>query len=439
MWIALIHPPIYDFTAYDLWLRPLGLYEIGAYIKEFTPYKPILIDYLDRDRPLSPLTKTKKYGTGRFPSQRIEKPEILKPVKRYYYRFGIPQKIMEDYMASFEKPLAVFVTTGMTYWYQGVQEIMDSVGKIWGSVPIFIGGTYASLMPEHASRFGKVVPGEVNGEVLKLFSYINGENFSAHYKPLPLFSLSRRKSSVMTTTRGCPFRCSFCASFILHKYRKKSRDRILSEIEELVRLGVKDVAFYDDALLVDASHHFKPVFREIIRENFPINFHLPNGIHVRFLDEEVAGLMSKAGVKTIRLSLESAEEEFLEKSSPKLNLSEFERAVANLERTGYRREELVAYVIVGVPGQSSSSVKATLNYLEKMRIRPSLAYYSPVPGTADFRKLEEEGFISRTDDPLVHNKLMFPFMGYSQINEREFQNLRQQAFELTFKLHQSLQ
>ncbi len=438
MWIALVHPPIYDFTAYDLWLRPLGLYNIGAYIKKFTPYDVILLDYMDRESSLSPPTRVKKYGTGNFPGEKIEKPEPLKPVKRYYYRFGIPRQRMEEYMRGLETPLAVLITTGMTYWYPGVQEVVESVKNIWGSVPVFIGGTYATLMPEHASKYGNVVPGEVNGRVLEILSQLTGKKITADHEPLPLFSLSKRKSSVMTTTRGCPYRCSFCASFILHRYRKKGKDRVLSEIEELVRLGVEDVALYDDALLIDADNHFKPIFREIIRKKFPIRFHLPNGIHVRFLDEEVAELMAGAGVKNIRLSLESVEEEFLERSSPKLHLSEFERAVANLERAGYQREELVAYVIIGVPGQNARSVEKTLDYLRRMRVRPSLAYYSPVPGTADFKLLEKEGYISLNDDPLLHNKLMFPYLGYSEITEVEFERLRQKAFDIVFALHQAL-
>lgn len=438
MWIALVHPPIYDFTAYDLWLRPLGLYNIGAYINEFTPYRVVLIDYMDRESPLSPPTRQKKYGTGNFPRQRIDKPGVLKPVKRYFYRFGIPGDKMEEYMHSLSPPIAVLITTGMTYWYPGLNEVINSIRKIWGNVPVFIGGTYATLLPEHASRFGEVIPGEAGRKVLKLISSVTGKNFFADYEPLPLFSLSRRKSSVMATTRGCPYRCSFCASFLLHKYRKKSKERVMEEIEKLVKLGVEDVALYDDALLVDAENHFKPIFREIVREKLPIRFHLPNGIHVRFLDEEVAELMARAGVKNIRLSLESVEEEFLERSSPKLYLTEFEQAVINLERAGYKREELVAYVIIGVPGQSSSSVEKTLDYLWKMRVRPSLAYYSPVPGTKDFEILEKEGFLSINDDPLLHNKLMFPYLGYSEINERDFERLRQKAFDIVFALHQAL-
>ncbi len=433
-WIAFVHPPIYDFTAYDLWLRPLGLYHIGGYIKENTNLKIFLFDYLDRDSPLSPPSKSKAYGTGKFYRERVDKPEIFHRVRRHFYRFGIPQKTMEAFMGSFPPPEAVFITSGMTYWYPGVREAAESVKRVWGDVPVFIGGTYATLLPEHASKFGEVVKGEVGCEVLKIIEEATGKNYSCGLHPLPLFELSQRTSSVMTTTRGCPFRCSFCASFILHPWRKKPRERVLAEMEKLAKLGVKDVAFYDDALLVDADRHFKPIFREVVREKIPLRFHLPNAIHVRFLDQEVAELFRRANFKTIRLSLESVDQVFLKEKTPKLSLEEFERAVLNLESAGFPRRSLIAYVIVGVPGQKPDTVMRTLDYLERMRVKPSLAYYSPVPATADFAELQKEGYFPPGHDPLLHNKLLFPYMDYSPINEGDFEKIRRRAFEIAQKL-----
>ncbi len=432
-WAALIHPPIYDFTAYDLWLRPLGLYNIAGYIKEFTGLEVHLFDYMDRESKLSPPTKSKPYGTGKFYRERIEKPRPLLPVKRYFYRFGIPGKTMEEFMKSFPQPAAVFVTSGMTYWYPGVEEAVRAARKAWGDVPVFLGGTYATLLSEHATKFATVISGEVGCQVVNIIGEIRGEIFPCYEEPLPLFELSRRTSSVTSTTRGCPYRCSFCASFLLHRWRKKPLERVLMEFKKLARLGVEDLALYDDALLVDSNRHFKPIFREVLREKIPLRFHLPNGIHVRFLDEEVAWLFKKANFKTIRLSLESTDEEFLRKKSPKLKLKDFERAVSLLEKFGFPRNQLTAYVIVGVPGQRAGTVMKTLDYLERMGVKPSLAYYSPVPGTSDFLLLQKEGVLPPEHDPLLHNKLMFPYMGYS-ISEGEFERIRKRAFEISQKL-----
>ncbi len=433
-WVALFHPPIYDFTAYDLWLRPLGLYRLGAYIKNYTDLALFLFDYMDRSSPLAPPTKSRKYGTGKFYKERVEKPRFLKEVKRYFYRFGIPRASMEAFMEKFPPPLAVFITTGMTYWYLGVKEVVRSVKKIWGNVPIFLGGTYATLMPSHASQFGKVLKGEAGCESVEVLGALSGRRFPCGDEPPAAFELSRAPSTVTATTRGCPFRCTFCASFLLHRWKKRPIWEVLEELEGAVKLSIKDIALYDDALLVDAQGHFKPLFREVVRQGWNLRFHLPNGLHVRFVDEEVAWLMKRANFKTLRLSLESVDEEFLKERTPKLRLEEFERAVFHLEKAGFSRREMVAYVIVGVPGQRASSVLKTLDYLEKIGIKPSLAYYSPVPGTKDFQVLVHEGYFPPEHDPLLHNKLLFPYSGYSPIGEEEFEKIRKRAFEIAFNL-----
>ncbi len=433
-WIALFHPPIYDFTAYDLWLRPLGLYRLGAYIKKYTDLNLFLFDYLDRSSPLAPASKSKKYGTGKFYRERVEKPDVLRKVKRYFYRFGVPRPLMESFMEKFPPPVAVFVTTGMTYWYLGVEEVVRSAKKVWRDVPIFLGGTYATLMPVHASQFGEVLKGEVGCEAVEILGALSGRRFSCGKEPPAAFELSQTDSTVAVTTRGCPFRCSFCASYLLHRWRKRPIAEVMEELEKAVKLSIKDIALYDDALLVDAEGHFKPLFREIARQNWNLRFHLPNGLHVRFVDEEVAWIMKRANFRTLRLSLESVDEEFLRERTPKLRVEEFERAVLYLEKAGFSRKELVAYVIVGVPGQRASSVLKTLDYLEKLGVKPSLAYYSPVPGTKDFQELTEEGYFPEGHDPLLHNKLLFPYMQYSPIGEEEFLLIRQRAFDIASAL-----
>ncbi len=95
--ILLINPYIHDFTAYDLWVKPLGLYWLAAYLEQYG-YRPTVIDCLDRfcrpwlqqqgrKRP-----KGSRYGYGPFPYTIIAKPEIYAPVPRHYRRFGNAQR-----------------------------------------------------------------------------------------------------------------------------------------------------------------------------------------------------------------------------------------------------------------------------------------------------------------------------------------------------------
>jgi hypothetical protein len=76
--LLLVNPPIYDFTAFDFWLRPYGLLRVGGQLRtcELTTF-----DYLvSRGRDA--------FGRGRFDQQPALKPAALADVPRRFYRFG---------------------------------------------------------------------------------------------------------------------------------------------------------------------------------------------------------------------------------------------------------------------------------------------------------------------------------------------------------------
>ncbi len=66
--ILLVNPPIYDFTAYDFWLRPYGLMQAGGQLR--SAGELFLFDYLDRLHPAFDPTgkiKTDEWGRGSYP------------------------------------------------------------------------------------------------------------------------------------------------------------------------------------------------------------------------------------------------------------------------------------------------------------------------------------------------------------------------------------
>ncbi|MBN2019249.1 MAG: hypothetical protein JW749_03380, partial [Sedimentisphaerales bacterium] len=79
--ILLINPPVYDFAAYDFWVKPYGLLSVAGYLRgqaEFT-----LFDYLDRLHPFCSGQKeleSDQWGRGRFYFEKIPRPECLKDI-----------------------------------------------------------------------------------------------------------------------------------------------------------------------------------------------------------------------------------------------------------------------------------------------------------------------------------------------------------------------
>ena len=125
--VLLINPWIYDFAAYDLWSKPLGLLYIAGYLKSIG-LDVNVIDCMDKNNPemLKDLFKTKpvarKYGTGKYFREEIEKPLPLKNFPRTYSRYGIRPDIFVKQLKKIKRPSAILVTSLMTYWYPGVVE-----------------------------------------------------------------------------------------------------------------------------------------------------------------------------------------------------------------------------------------------------------------------------------------------------------------------------
>ena len=76
--ILLVNPPIYDFTAYDFWLKPYGLLTVAGYLRGKADFA--LFDYLDRLHPFLATQdnlKSGQWGKGPFYCEQIESPACL--------------------------------------------------------------------------------------------------------------------------------------------------------------------------------------------------------------------------------------------------------------------------------------------------------------------------------------------------------------------------
>ncbi len=82
---------------------------------------------------------------------------------------------------------------------------------------------------------------------------------------------------------------------------------MIAEISSCTRRGIRDVAFYDDALLVNSERHLEPILEGRLALGMKVRFHTPNGLHAGEISAGLARLMRRAGFATIRLSLETVD------------------------------------------------------------------------------------------------------------------------------------
>jgi radical SAM superfamily enzyme YgiQ (UPF0313 family) len=175
-------------------------------------------------------------------------------------------------------------------------------------------------------------------------------------------------------------------------------------------MGVADFAFYDDALLVNADSSIKIILKEMIQSNIKVRFHCPNGIHARFIDDELAYLMNKSGFTTVRLGLETANNERQAQTGGKVTREILTSAIKCLQGHGFAKDKLGVYLMYGLPGQDLQEVADGIDFLKSLNVRINLTEFSPIPETLCWEELKDTGTLSDTIDPLLTNNTVFSYL-----------------------------
>ncbi|MCD6489523.1 MAG: radical SAM protein [Thermodesulfobacterium sp.] len=358
--------------------------------------------------------KRRNFGIGHFYKEFIPKPIYFNDVPRRFYRYGIPVNILKKTLKHL-KFKAILLTCTMTYWYPGLLALLEFLTTRYPKTPIYIGGIYAKLCYKHLKKqtetyfsdYPIYIVNENHNKFLKEIKnkyQPSGEPYSYEY---PIFDLQNSiPYVVIMTSYGCPFNCPYCASKKLYpEFKIRNPEDVSKEILFWHKnYGVVDFAFYDDALLFNFDSHLAVILEKVLSHNLNLRFHTPNAVHARFITKDVAQLLKMAGFKTIRIGLERVENRF----DNKVSIDEFLQAVSYLKSAGFKENELGAYLLYGIPGENFEEVKRSLLFLEKHKVPPHLAEFSPIPGTPFFELAKQYSRYSLEEDPIFHNNTVFP-------------------------------
>ncbi len=411
--LLLINPWIFDFAAYDFFARPLGLLQVAGFLKA-QGFQVSLVDCLG-----APPARPGPFGTGRFPKEALPTPSPLHGLPRQYGRYGISQAAFREQLSHLPEPAAILVTSLMTYWYPGVQAAIRLAREHFPHSPVLLGGIYASLCYDHARRHSDadlVHQGPEQGEILEHLAGLTGYRPpgncgpNAPALPYPALDLLPRLAFIpVLTSRGCPFQCDYCASRLLQPRFEPRRSGAVAE--ELLywqdRLGLEDVAFYDDALLFQAEEHLLVILEELACRGRSFRFHTPNAMHARFITPEVAKWLKRANFATLRLGVETTALGPA-RLDRKLAAGELEEALAGLREAGFAKKEIGVYLLLGLPQQDDDDITASIRRIHALGATPILAQYSPIPGTALWPQAVAASRYDLTADPLFHNPSIFP-------------------------------
>ncbi len=418
--ILLVNPWIYDFAAYDLWAKPLGLLSLGALLRR-NGCEVAFLDCLQNPHPFmnDKAPRVMPCGDGKFYRQIIDRPAPLRDIHRRYSRYGISIEAFMHDLSHMERPDAVLVTSLMTYWYPGVIEAIRCIRKVHGDVPVILGGVYATLCTEHARRYSgadHVIAGEGELQLLSLLSDLWGVSPSfipdmddLDSLPYPCFDLIEEPRYIcIQTSKGCPFRCTYCASHRLNPtVRRRNPLKVADEISWWNKTtGVRDFAFYDDALLYRPEEFALPLMKAIIGRGLNVRFHCPNGLHIRPITKEVAAAMWQSGFKTIRLGLETSDPVRQKNTGGKVTNDDFLRAMEHLTGAGFDAGDIGVYILCGLPRQRAQEVLDAVALVKATGAWPMITEYSPIPHTQDWEEAVQISAYPIADEPLYHNNTL---------------------------------
>lgn len=443
--ILLINPWIYDFAAYDLWVKPVGLLSIAGLLRR-NGFGIHLIDLLSPTDAVSSqdIPVHKPTGQGHFFKKEIPKPPPLQYIPRRYSRYGMPPDFLYTQLSTIGRPDAVIITSIMTYWYPGVFEAIRLIRSFYQDVPILLGGIYATLCHEHALRYSDadyIIPGLIDSRFCMIIESITGRKILLQDSQIPWPDnelIPDKRFIPIISSRGCAFRCAYCASSILHpEFYQYSPRSIVDYIEYwAARSGLKDFVFYDDALLLNPEEHIIPLLRLVMQRKLSIRFHTPNGLHIRQIDHATAELMMMTGFKTIRLGLESCDNAVHNQLGNKTSAGEFIRATAILKDVGFSNNEVGVYVLAGLPGQHFQSAHDTVNFILDHGLRPLIAEYSPIPGTRLWPLAVQCSQFPIEHEPLFQNNTLLPCQS-SYFTLNDLQHLKEQARDRSRRIAQN--
>lgn len=192
------------------------------------------------------------------------------------------------------------------------------------------------------------------------------------------------------TTRGCPFRCSFCSKHVFGDIVTfRSPENVISEISQLKgKYKIRQIDILDDNFTVNKKY-FEKILDLVIENNLDIKFDLKCGVRVESLSEDVLMKMKKAGFFKIAFGIESADEKVLQLCNKQLDLNKLKKMASFAKQIGFKT---FGFFIIGLPGETRESVEASVQLAKDIKLDvANFCMATPYPGTELYDYINEYG------------------------------------------------
>jgi radical SAM superfamily enzyme YgiQ (UPF0313 family) len=236
------------------------------------------------------------------------------------------------------------------------------------------------------------------------------------------------RTATVITSRGCPFKCTFCSSHTIHgrKTRTRSVENVIGEIKELNKsFGINLITFEDDLITSNKKRTIEifSTLKQLKFKNFKIEF--PDILSINTTDNEVLDIMVENGLSVAIFALESGSS-YTQKHIIKKNVNlEKTHAIVNHLRNNHPEVIIRCMLLFGFPHETKELMQESLSYaktlaLDWVAFNPA----TPLPGSEMYDQFIEMGAIK--DIPETWERCHFgvgsrnfdtPEMSAAELNE----------------------
>lgn len=243
---------------------------------------------------------------------------------------------------------------------------------------------------------------------------------SATYRQLP--------STVIITSRGCPFQCIFCHKPIFgNKFRPHSAKRVVEEIEHLHHdFGINDFRIYDDTFTLQRERVVE-ICNLLIEKSLGITWNCTT--RVDRVDYDLLKLMKKAGCYNVSYGVESGSKRILKLLKKGITKKQVINAFNWTKRLGI---ENIGFFVLGVPTETSKEIMQTIKFAKKLN--PDYVAFSlitPFPDTKLYDLCKEHGKVTIGDwsnfVTYSDTRKELPFVPFT-VSQKELKKLYRRAY-----------
>lgn len=207
------------------------------------------------------------------------------------------------------------------------------------------------------------------------------------YKDYASLLTKQKPVTTMITSRGCPYKCTFCDRPHLGKiFRKRSAENVMAEMELCQNMGIKEILIYDDTFTANRKRVID-ICHLLIEKGIKIKWDIRTRVDT--VDFELLKLLKKAGCTRIHYGVEAGTEKILKVLNKDITIPQVIKTFNDTKKAGI---ETLAYFMIGSPTENLEDINQTLELAKKLKADyVHFAILTPFPATEIYTRGLKKG------------------------------------------------